>query len=118
MGTGIASASVQPRVLEDPLAHLPCSTLIECRRGQVIYGSEQPSSNLYLVIEGKVKVCRMTDDGRQVVIDIYQPDEFFGEAAFLGEGHRAEFSVALEKTKLMSWTVNEIEEIAGRRWWA
>jgi CRP-like cAMP-binding protein len=115
MGTNVASATVQLRVLEDPLAHLPRSTLIECRRGQTIYGSDQPSTNLYLVIEGKVKVCRMTDDGRQVVLDIYQPDEFFGEAAFLGQERRSEFAVALEKTKLMGWTVTEIEEIAGRR---
>jgi CRP-like cAMP-binding protein len=115
MGTGIASATTQLRTLEDPLAHLPCSNIIECRRGQTIYGSDQPTTSLYLVIEGKVKVCRMTDEGRQVVVDIYQPDEFFGEAAFLGDGNRAEFAVALEKTKLMSWTVTEIEEIANRR---
>src|ERR1019366_8391205 len=115
MGTGIASATTQLRTLEDPLAHLPCSNIIECRRGQTIYGSDQPSTNLYLVIEGKVKVCRMTDDGRQVVLDIYQPDEFFGEAAFLGQERRSEFAVALEKTKLMGWTVTEIEEIVGRR---
>ncbi|MEI9975397.1 MAG: cyclic nucleotide-binding domain-containing protein [Ignavibacteriota bacterium] len=64
--------------LEDPLAHLPCSTIVEYRKGQTIYNQDQPSTNLYLVIDGKVKVVRLADDGHQVVVDIYQQDEFFG----------------------------------------
>jgi CRP-like cAMP-binding protein len=50
-----------------------------------------------------------------VVVDIYQPDEFFGESAFLGPQQRTEISVALENTKLMTWTTAEIEDIATRR---
>ena len=73
--------------LEDPLAHLPCSNILEYRKGQTIYNQDQPSISLYLVIEGKVKVARLADDGHQVVIDIYQPDEFFGESAFLSLPH-------------------------------
>jgi len=105
----------QQKTLEDPLAHLPCSTIVEYRRGQVVYDPEQPSENLLLVIDGKVKVCRLTDDNRHVVVDIYQPDEFFGECAFLGLPNRTEMAVAIENTKVMAWTIAEIEEIATRR---
>jgi len=116
MGMSMAPApQPQQRTLEDPLAHLPCSTILEYRKGQTIYGHDQPSTSIYLVIDGKVKVCRLAEDGRQVVVDIYQPDEFFGESAFLGMGQRTELSVALENTKLMTWTTSEIEEIAIRR---
>src|SRR5579872_609363 len=107
--------ALQQKTLEDPLAHLPCSTILEYRKGQTIYGHDQPSTSIYLVIDGKVKVCRLAEDGRQVVVDIYQPDEFFGESAFLGLAQRTELSVALESTKLMTWTTAEIEEIAVRR---
>ena len=72
--------AVPPKQLEDPLAHLPCSSILEYRKGQVIYNQDQPSTSIYLVIDGKVKVCRMADDGRQVVVDIYQTDEFFGRS--------------------------------------
>src|ERR1700684_2985402 len=118
MNSSMASspAVVTPqRALEDPLAHLPCSTILEYKKGQVIYNQDQPSTSIYLVIDGKVKVCRLADDGRQVVVDIYQPDEFFGESAFLGSGQRTELSIALENTKLMTWTTSEIEDIATRR---
>src|SRR5471032_3651211 len=96
--------------LEDPLAHLPCSTIVEYRKGQMIYNQDQPSTSIYLVIDGKVKVSRLADDGHQVVVDIYQPDEFFGESAFLGLPQRTEVSVALENTKVMTWTTAEIED--------
>ena len=103
------------RPLEDPLAHLPCSTILEYKKGQVIYNQDQPSTSIHLVIDGKVKVCRLADDGRQVVVDIYQPDEFFGESAFLGLAQRTEIAVALENTKVMTWTTHEIEEITMKR---
>lgn len=114
MATSPAAATPQ-RALEDPLAHLPCSTILEYKKGQVIYNQDQPSTSIYLVIDGKVKVCRLADDGRQVVVDIYQPDEFFGESAFLGLMQRSEIAVALENTKVMTWTTNEIEDITMKR---
>src|ERR1700693_1402260 len=106
-GSSIAAspAVVAPqRALEDPLAHLPCSTILEYKRGQIIYNQDQPSSNIYLVIDGKVKVCRLADDGRQVVVDIYQTDEFFGESAFLSSIPRDEQAMAIENTKAMTWS--------------
>src|ERR1700685_2297898 len=113
MGMSMAPAAApQQRTLEDPLAHLPCSTILEYRKGQTIYSQDQPSTSIYLVIDGKVKVCRLADDGRPVVVDIDQPAEFFGEAASLGLPQRTEISVAIETTKVMTWTTAEIEDIA------
>ena len=114
MGSSIKPA-LELKPLEDPLAHLPCSRILVYGKGQTIYNREQPSTSIYLVVDGKVKVCRDLDDGTQVVVDIYQSDEFFGESAFLGPAQRSELSVALENTRLMTWTIAEIEDIAARR---
>ena len=96
--------AVPQKQLEDPLAYLSSSSILEYRKGQVIYNQSQPSTNLYLVIEGAVKVCRMAHDGRPVVVDIYQNEEFFGESAFLNSPSRDEQAVAIENTKVMAWT--------------
>lgn len=114
MGTNLPLA-VPQKQLEDPLVHLSSSTVLEYRKGQVIYSQDQPSTNLYLIVEGKVKVCRVADDGRPVVVDIYQNEEFFGESAFLGSSTRDEQAIAIENTKLMTWTISEIEDIVTRR---
>jgi len=101
--------------LEDPLAHLPCSSIVEYKKGLMIYNQDQPSTNIYLIIAGKIKVSRVADDGHQVVVDIYQPDEFFGESAFLNLPHRCEQATALENTKVMAWTTAEIEDLILKR---
>ncbi len=114
MATSFAALAPQ-RVLEDPLAHLPRSGILEYQKGHTIYSQDQPSTAIYLVIEGKVKVSRLADDGRQVVVDIYQPDEFFGESAFVGAATRAEQAMALENCKLMAWSTADIEDVISKR---
>jgi CRP/FNR family transcriptional regulator len=88
---------------------------VEYRKGDLIYGRNQPSASIYLVIEGTVKVSRLTDDGQEVVVDIYRADEFFGEAAFLRLGHTSEEARAFEKTRLMAWLASDIESLATRQ---
>jgi CRP/FNR family transcriptional regulator len=114
MASSIARVAPQ-KALEDPLAFLPCSIIAEYKKGQLIYDQDQPSTNIYLVIEGKVKVSRMGDDGRQVVVDLYQPDEFFGESALLNLPHRSEQAAALDRTRLMAWSAAEIEDMVEKR---
>jgi CRP/FNR family transcriptional regulator len=77
----------------------------------VIYSLDQPATGLYLVIAGKVTVCRSADNGRPVVVDIYQADEFFGESALLRFPHAQEQAVALEHTTVMVWSTAQIENI-------
>src|SRR5438067_12536923 len=81
--------------LEDPLAHLRCSRIVEYRKGQLLYNQDQPSTSIYLVIDGKVKVSRLADDGHQVVADIYEPAAFSGAPAFLNLAHRSAHATAL-----------------------
>jgi CRP/FNR family transcriptional regulator, cyclic AMP receptor protein len=81
----------------------------------MIYYQDQPSTSLFLIIEGRIKVSRIADDGRQVVVNIYQPDEFFGESALMNLPHRCEQATALENTKLMAWSTAEIEDIITKR---
>src|SRR5436305_11492898 len=105
-----------PKTLEDPLAYLPHSTILDYGKGQTIYDQTQASTSIYLVIQGKVKICRVAANGSQVVVDIYQTDEFFGEAALLGALQlRTEMAIAVESTKLMAWTNAQIEDVSARR---
>jgi CRP/FNR family cyclic AMP-dependent transcriptional regulator len=114
MASSFARVAPQ-KALEDPLAFLPCSIIAEYKKGRLIYDQDQPSTSIYLVIEGKVKVSRMGDDGRQVVVDIYQPDEFFGESALLDLPRRSERASALDDTRLMAWSTAEIEDMVTKR---
>ena len=71
-------SGVNAIVIEDPLAHLPVSAIGEFRRNETIYGPGSAPNALFVVLAGKVKICREAADGKQVLLDVYQTDEFFG----------------------------------------
>jgi len=114
METDITTLEPATKILEDPLSHLPCSTILGFRRKQVIFAQGEPSTGVYLVISGKVKVYRAGEGLSETLLDIYQADEFFGESALVGHPH-ADTAVALEDIQVMSWTTGEIERIAAER---
>ena len=64
--------------LEDPLDYLPCSKIVECSKGRVIYGPGSPSANLYVIISGMIGVERVAGDGSKVLVEIYKTDELIG----------------------------------------
>jgi CRP-like cAMP-binding protein len=104
-----------PHTLEDPLDYLPHSGIIAFKKGQLIYQQDEPSTEIYLIVEGKVKVSFIAENGHQCILDIYKQDEFFGESAFVNLTHRGDQAMAMESTKLMTWTVDVIEDIIMRR---
>lgn len=114
MATTLVSAP-QPKPLEDPLAYLPCSTVVEYKKGEIIYGHDQPCENLYLVLSGAVKITRLANHGGQLLLDLYRTDEFFGESSLLNLSNTAEQAMAHQRTTLMAWRTTDIEEIIMKR---
>jgi CRP/FNR family cyclic AMP-dependent transcriptional regulator len=114
MASGMTSAGVQAR-MEDVLAHLPISGIATYSKGETIYGPDDNSANVYLVVEGKVSISQVAGQGSEVLLDIVRPEELFGESAFLDATHRTERAVAMEKTRLMSWAASDLEELVMKR---
>lgn len=114
----MSSTSTAPALhapLEDVLAHLPVSSTIDYRKGQVIYSPDHPSRSIYLVSTGKVGMSRVAEDGREVLLEIVRTDELFGESAFLDVSRRPEKATALENATLMTWAVAHIEDLVMKR---
>lgn len=99
---------------EDPLALLPRTPIREYKKNEVIYDAEDRGEALYLVIDGRVKVSRLTAGGKEVVLDFYHRDDFFGDTGFLGRNHQGERATALDKTSLMLWTIVELKRLMMR----
>jgi CRP/FNR family transcriptional regulator len=111
-----SSTFAATRPLEDPVAHLTCSSVLEYKKEAVIYSPVLPSNNLYMILRGTVKVHSMGDDGRDVIVEIYHINEFFGESALLNSRHGRESAVALQQnTRIMAWTSSVVEELMMER---
>jgi len=114
MASGIvASASRAPH--EDVLAHLPISSVVEYRKGQIIYGPQQPSKGLYLVASGKVNLSQIAHDGSEILLDIIGPEELFGESALHDVRRCSDQATAHENSGVMTWATSEIEDFVTKR---
>ncbi len=94
---------------EDALNYLPRKPLHEFSKDRIIYGPQQPSESLYVVILGRVKISSTADDGCQTVARIVRSEGLFGESCLIGRMARAETATALDAVSVMAWSRAEIE---------
>ncbi len=61
-------------------------------KDQVILFEEDGGQTLFIVMSGQVKISRITDDGREVILAVMAEGDFFGELSLL-DGHSRSASV-------------------------
>src|SRR6266480_6479950 len=69
------------------------------RAGEVIFHRDDPGQVLYMIKEGKVKICNISPDGQEVSLAVLCKGEYFGEFALLDGLPRSADAVALEKVE-------------------
>ena len=100
------------------LYDIPHSTISVYQKGEIIYCPEEPSTSLYLLNRGRVKVSRISHTGNEMVIDIYQKDELFGESALANPSlPRSDQATALERAIVLVWPVSTIEHLIATNPW-
>ncbi len=68
---------------------------------QTVYKEGQRPRVIYYVLEGKVKICKTNNDGKELITAIHGPDEFFGYLPVLEEAVYTDEAIVLEDTGLM-----------------
>jgi CRP-like cAMP-binding protein len=63
---------------------------------QVIYFPEDASNSIYMLKAGKVKISKISPDGKEMILAILGPGEVFGEMAITGQGKREEIAEATD----------------------
>src|SRR5947209_18125787 len=69
------------------------------RSGEVIFHRDDPGQVLYMVKEGKVKICLISPDGQEISLAVLGKGEYFGEFALLDGLPRSADAIALEKVE-------------------
>ena len=71
------------------------------RAGKAVFRQDDPGSSLYVIESGVVKVQRTSPEGKEVILTILGPGDFFGELALLDGEPRSADAVAKEDTALL-----------------
>jgi CRP/FNR family cyclic AMP-dependent transcriptional regulator len=77
-----------------------CGVKKDYKKGEVILMEEESGSALFVIVNGEVKVVRVGDDGREVILGILGPSDIFGEMALLDGEVRSASVIALDNAEL------------------
>ena len=71
------------------------------RAGKAVFRQDDPGSSLYVIESGVVTVQRTSPEGKELILTILGPGDFFGELALLDGEPRSADAVAKEDTALL-----------------
>jgi CRP/FNR family cyclic AMP-dependent transcriptional regulator len=79
-------------------------------RNTVIIAAEDMTDSLYVIISGRLKVMMSDDEGREVILAILNPNEFFGEMGLLDDSPRSASVIALETCELFTLSKRDFKK--------
>src|SRR5262249_13762649 len=85
--------------------------LKEVRRRQVIYLPGDPGASIFFVNGGRVKISKVTRDGKELTLAYRGPGEIFGELSLLEGGPREEMAEAMENAMVTEVVRDEFERL-------
>ena len=69
-------------------------------RGDVLFNEGDDGNQLYVVVEGKIKLGRSSVDGRENLLALLGPGQMFGELSFFDPGPRSATATAVTDVEL------------------
>jgi len=70
-------------------------------RNSVILFEDDPGDALFVVVGGQVKVVLIGEDGREVILSVLGPGDFFGEMSLIDDEPRSAHVIAMEDARLL-----------------
>jgi CRP-like cAMP-binding protein len=70
-------------------------------KDNIILIEEEVGTTMFIIISGKVKISRISDDGREVILSILSEGDFFGEMSLLDGQTRSANVTAIEESELL-----------------
>jgi CRP/FNR family transcriptional regulator, cyclic AMP receptor protein len=72
------------------------------RKDDVVFHADEPGDVFCLIRAGRVKVTMTSPEGKEIILSILGPGEFFGEMALIDDALRSASVVALEELELLT----------------
>ncbi len=79
-------------------------------RNSTVIAAGDMTDSLYVIISGRLKVMMGDDEGREVILAILNPNEFFGEMGLLDDSPRSASVVALESCELFTLSKRDFKK--------
>jgi CRP/FNR family transcriptional regulator, cyclic AMP receptor protein len=107
-GTKPEMANDTPKTTFDPKAFLAVvgdgKTILEFEKDQVVFAQGEAADTVFYIQKGRVKVVVISEQGKEAVVGIFGPDQFFGEGCMNGHSVRIATTTAIEDSLITGIT--------------
>jgi CRP/FNR family cyclic AMP-dependent transcriptional regulator len=79
-------------------------------RSTTVMAGGDATDSLYIVLSGRLKVMMSDSEGKEVILAILGPGEFFGEMGLIDDSPRSASVVAMESCELLSVTKRDFKK--------
>ena len=76
----------------------------EHSRGELLFSEGEVADGFFIVLDGKVKVYKLSSEGKERILHIINPGGTFAEAAIFGDGLYPAYAEALQTSRLLFFT--------------
>jgi len=91
------------------------TTMTHCHPRQVILSPDDPTDRIHIVKKGKVRVYRITPDGKQLTLDIHDKGTILGDMRLLGQDRVPEaYAETLDEAVICTITPDELRRLIER----
>jgi CRP/FNR family cyclic AMP-dependent transcriptional regulator len=100
---------------EDITAIGHATTMTHCNAGQRIMSPDDSPERIHILKKGKVRVYRVTPDGKQLTLDIYDKGTILGDMSLLGQEPIPEaFAETLDEAVICTISPEEMRKLVER----
>src|SRR6202045_3139345 len=71
-------------------------TILEFRKDEIVFAQGDVADTIYYIQKGRVKVVVISEQGKEAVVGILEPGQFFGEGCMNGHALRIATTTAME----------------------
>jgi CRP/FNR family cyclic AMP-dependent transcriptional regulator len=83
-------------------------TGVKITRGQVLFKEGDSGDQLFVVVDGKLKLGTTSNDGRENLLSILGPGDMFGELSLFDPGPRTATATAVVDSKLLALANDQV----------
>jgi len=78
-------------------------------KNKILYFPEDVSNSIYLLKQGRVKISKMAENGKEVILTILGPGEVFGEMSITGQGKREEIAEVMDDAVICIINISDLQ---------
>ena len=79
--------------------------------GELVYTPHQPLETLFILKQGRIRIFRVSPDGRALTTAIVEPGTIFGEMVIVGQQMHDSFAEALDDVVVCVMTKSDVQKL-------